>query len=315
MDITQIWTSIIIPLVIGPIFLFGKAVYDRYSLKKETRDKNIYNDKITKIDNKLRLFFYPLYLKLLCIYQLNYNIPEHADCNSELVSDSSGSEFEFEFETDENKSKYRKKRRCLGVVFNSKYETCNRLIPKNGNELCKSCKNILAKNKDNCEIAGSRLVPANQHQHQNQHQNHTLDNLRLNEVHINVPIMKNVGNDNDITGLGIGNVADLEFISSDIDGDTVEILTTNLSKYFDEAVGIIENNISVASPSNKFGRELVYFLKYTKIREIIHEGSVNQKYKVEQFGTRNNLNRLLSHIEFFVFNLQDEYNYLIEHGP
>jgi hypothetical protein len=56
-------------------------------------------------------------------------------------------------------------------------------------------------------------------------------------------------------------------------------------------------------------------LKYTKIREIIHEGSVNQKYKVEQFGTRNNLNRLLSHIEFFVFNLQDEYNYLIEHGP
>ena len=296
MDSSEIWTSIVLPIIIGPIFLFAKSIYDRYSLRKLTRDKNIYDDNIQKIDKKLKLFFYPVYLKLLCIYQLNYNIP-YKDDKVDPISDSSGSEFEDEINEDYSK-KYNKKRRCLGVFLNEEYQKCNRTIPKNSNGLCKRCKNILLQNKDNCEIASKKLRPSNNY-----------------GVHISIPIMKNIGDEDDITGLGIGNVADLEFIQSDIDSDTVEILVKNLNNYYLEVVKLIEENISVASPSNKFGRELVYFLKYSKIREIVNEGSMNQKYSVEQFGTKNNLNKLLAHIEFFVFELQDQYNLLMEKGP
>jgi hypothetical protein len=302
MDSNEIWTTIILPIIIGPIFLFAKSIYDRYSLRKLTRDKNVYNDNIEKIDKKLKLFFYPVYLKLLCIYQLNYNIPEEDNACFPL-SDSSGSEFEDEENINEASKKYNKKRRCLGVFLEDEYKKCNRTIPKNGNGLCKRCKNILSNNKDNCEIASKRLRPSN---------TNTKNSF---DVHISIPILKNLGDEDDITGLGIGNVADLEFIHSDIDSDTVQVLVNNLNKYYIDVVEIIENNIAVASPSNKFGRELVYFLKYSKIREIVNEGSPNQKYSVKQFGTKNNLNKLLSHIEFFVFELQDQYNFLMEKGP
>lgn len=305
MDSSEIWTSIIIPIIIGPIFLFAKSIYDRYSLRKLTRDKNIYDDNIEKIDKKLKLFFYPVYLKLLCIYQLNYNIPEGED-SCDPVSDSSGSEFEEESNINESSKKYNKKRRCLGVFLNDEYKKCNRTIPKNSNGLCKRCKNILSNNKETCEIASKKLRPSEGGTHLVR---------QSGDVHINIPIMKNIGDEDDITGLGIGNVADLDFIHSDIDSDTVDILVNNLNKYYLDVVELIESNISIASPSNKFGRELVYFLKYAKIREIVNEGSTKQKYRVEQFGTKNNLNKLLSHIEFFVFELQDQYNILMEKGP
>lgn len=308
MDSSEIWTSIVIPIIIGPIFLFAKSIYDRYSLRKLTRDKNLYDDNIEKIDKKLKFFFYPVYLKLLCIYQLNYNIPEDQERCSQL-SDSSGSDFEEE-ENNIRSKKYNKKRRCLGVFLEDEYQKCNRIIPKNSIGLCKRCKNILNCNKDKCEIASKRLRPSSANV-----ANGANGARGQSDVHISIPIMKNIGNEDDLTGLGIGNVAELEFIESDIDSETVEILVKNLNIYYTDVVKLIETNISIASPSNKFGRELVYFLKYAKIREIVNEGSINQKHRVEQFGTKNNLNKLLSHIEYFVFELQDEYNYLMEKGP
>jgi len=130
-----------------------------------------------------------------------------------------------------------------------------------------------------------------------------------------MPIMDVNGDETDITGLGIVHVSDLELLHNDFDLNTINLLIEDLNEYFEESVKIIEENISVASPNNKFGRELVYFLKYAKIRKIVQEGSANQKYKVEQFGTKNNLNKLLSHVEFIVFDLQDKYNDTIKKGP
>lgn len=298
MDIGVIWTSIIIPIIVGPVFIFFKTLYDRYSEKENTKKLNIYNDKITNLDNKLKLFFYPLYIKLLCIYQLNYNIPNNISCDNTIASDSSGSDFDEEYET-QNQT-YRKKRKCLGVILNNEHIKCNKIIPKNGHDLCKTCKNILLENKETCKIVKHKIRPSIP--------NNT-------DVHISIPIMNSEGDEKDITGLGIGTVPDLELLETNIDMDTVNMLIKELNGYFKESVKIIEENISVASPSNKFGRELVYFLKYAKIRKIVQEGSAEQKYKVEQFGTKNNLNKLLSHVEFIVFDLQERYNETIKNGP
>ena len=97
MNISEIWISIIMPLVAVPMSLYLKMVYDNYfKMKNDFRLKR-FNDKLEKIDKILTLFYWPLYLKLLSIYQLNYNIP--IKNNYEYDSSvSSGDELEMDAE-------------------------------------------------------------------------------------------------------------------------------------------------------------------------------------------------------------------------
>ena len=45
-------------------------------------------------------------------------------------------------------------------------------------------------------------------------------------------------------------------------------------------------------------KHIVEFIKFCKIRQIIHEGSVEKKYNIEYFGTKDNTSKLLKLIEF-----------------
>ena len=75
MDIATIWVSIIMPLIAVPASLYLKMLYDNYFKMKNEYRLKVFNDKLQKMDNKLNSFYWPLYLKLLCIYRLNYNKP------------------------------------------------------------------------------------------------------------------------------------------------------------------------------------------------------------------------------------------------
>ena len=75
MEISDIWISIIIPLLIGPLFLYLKSVYDNYAQNRRDHNLLVYNTKTEYLILILNNFYWPLYLKLLCIHQLNYNIP------------------------------------------------------------------------------------------------------------------------------------------------------------------------------------------------------------------------------------------------
>ena len=90
MDTNDIWTNIIIPLLIGPLFLYLKSVYDNYINRKNEHKLLIYNNKYEHLTYVLNNFYWPLYLKLLCITQLTYNIPLKNDY--EYYSDNTDSE-------------------------------------------------------------------------------------------------------------------------------------------------------------------------------------------------------------------------------
>ena len=47
--------------------------------------KNYYNERINIVKSKLSLFYWPIYIKLCCLYHLNYNIIEDNDRDDENI--------------------------------------------------------------------------------------------------------------------------------------------------------------------------------------------------------------------------------------
>ena len=88
-----------------------------------------------------------------------------------------------------------------------------------------------------------------------------------------------------------------------------------LNQLYQECVDLIENNICDVGIHEKFNRQVIKFIKYCKIRKIINDGSLVQKYNINYFNVTNNTNKLLSVVELLVFKKQNDYNKLLKEGP
>tara|TARA_B110001450_G_scaffold195651_1_gene184072 strand:- start:525 stop:1217 length:693 start_codon:yes stop_codon:yes gene_type:complete len=229
MDSKDIWVNIILPILIGPFFIYLKTLYDNHIKNKREHMILVYNTKYDRLLKMLNNFYWPLYLKLLCIYQLNYTIP-----------------------------------------LKNEYE----YISDNSDDSYKSKNNLYSSNDSNDS-----------------------DDSNNTDVHINI-INKN-NSINDII----------------IDTFTIELMEKNLNKLFEDAMDIIESNIYLSHNTDKLNKHLINFIKYCKIRCIIHEGSTKKKYNAEYLGVINNTNKLLDIIERNVVKYQKELNFLIETGP
>ena len=211
MEISEIWATIIIPLLIGPIFIYLKSIYDNHVQNRREHNLLLYNTKTEYLTKILNNFYWPFYLKLLCLDQLNYNIP--IKNQYEYISDD--------------------------------------------------------------EDEDDRLS----------------DNITIN-------------------------ITDHDKRKSIIlDTETIHLMETNINDLFKETITIIENNIYNIRLSKSLNKNIVEFIKFCKIRQIIHEGSINKKYNIEYFGTKDNTPKLLKLIEFELNKYQVEYNNLLENGP
>lgn len=83
MDSQIVWLNIIVPLIIGPIFIFLKTIYDNFKKNKTSHQLMVYKEKISNLDNLLNNFYWKLYVKLLCISKLNYSLPLQNEYNYE----------------------------------------------------------------------------------------------------------------------------------------------------------------------------------------------------------------------------------------
>lgn len=272
MTISEIWVNIIIPLIIGPICVFFKVLYDNYTEKQYNNKLKVYDNKYTKIKEILTKFYWPLYIKLLCIYQFNYSIPIKNEF--EYISDSSD-----DYEYDEE------------INLNNKCNKCNNIIPSNC-KICVKCKwnsfrDIVKNNENNNNI--TNII--------------NKSDYNLENITINIPI-NDTDNDNYLRHKNII-----------LDKDTIQLMEIQLNSLFKDALLIIENNMYLAGVSKKLNKNLLHFIKYCKIREIINEGSINTKYNINYFGIKNNITTLLSLLENKLFYYQNIYNSLIENGP
>ena len=132
---SDIWVSVIVPIFIGPLFIFLKTLYDNNKASKHMKLKLIFDDKLEKIKSQLSNFYWPIYIRLIIIYQLDYNIPEEISCNK---SDSDSSSCYSDCSTDDIKTNI-----CRGYYLqeNNSYYKCNNKIPINSvADICKTCR-------------------------------------------------------------------------------------------------------------------------------------------------------------------------------
>jgi len=209
MEITDIWIGIIIPILIGPLFLYVKTLYDNYVKNRNDHRLLVYNNKYDKLTNILNNFYWPLYIKLLCISQLSYYIPlkNEYEYNSDSSNDS--------------------------------------------------------KNSD----------------------------IRINIL-----------NNNSISDI----ILDMK---------TLNLMENNINNLYSDALKIIENNIYLINNSNILIMNLINFIKYCKIRPIIHDGSIEKKYNIEYLGIKNNIEKMIELIKEETFETQNKFNYLMSKGP
>lgn len=308
---SDIWVSVIVPIFIGPIFLFLKTLYDNFKASKQNKLKIIFDDKLDKIRHQLSDFYWPIYIRLIIIYQLDYNIPDEK-CHK---SDSDSSSYYSDNSSDEIETNI-----CRGYYTenNGYYHKCTNKIPINSvADICKSCrwkscmkkvtlkieesKKKCTKNKSESEYISIR-VPR------------SISNSSINEVsndtnnNVDVELM-NEKLDNELKKM--------DFLEVSIDKHTIKILSDKIMNNYDKIEEIINNNISIASPSEKLKERLVKLLKYIKIQQIIKETNEidGNNYNCTHFGIKKNIDKVLKTIEKKVYYLTDEYRKLIKEGP
>ena len=224
METSDIWTNIIIPLLIGPLFLYLKSVYDNYIIRQNEYKLMVYNNKYEHLTYVLNNFYWPLYLKLLCITQLTYTIPLKND---------------YEYYSDDG-----------------------------------SNSNVDDSNSDDVDDSNSY-------------------DINTNSLVINIKSNKNIV----------------------LNTETIKLMELNMNTLFDETLEIIEKHVYKARLSKILNKNIVQFIKYCKIRQIIQEGSIEKKYNIEYFGIKDNTNKFLNLIEESLNKNQEMYNSLIEKGP
>lgn len=315
MDSNEVWTTILLPLLLGQFFLYLKSLYDNYISHKNEQKKIKFDEELNNLRNILQNLYWPVYIKLLCIYQLNYNIP--IKNSYEYISSESDSDIDI----DQLQVSKIPTKKCNHIYFkNGQRVHCKSRIPMNSNNICKKCR-WRKDDKSNKSINSnkSNISINNQNNESESKSNSSIDScesninhelqMEKNTIEISIPMPVNSDENN------MNILDDFELQTILIDTNTVEKMEQKLNELYDEVLQIFENNMCCIGCCDKINKTILLFIKYCKIRSIINDGSIKQKYNPNYFGVTNNTNKLLSIIEKKAIQYHKEFNHLLEKGP
>ena len=232
----NVWTDVAIPLIISPILLIIKVIYDKIEDKKNQTIILKNKNRLEKVSQKLKHFYWPLYIRLL----KDYDIWSHFTIFHENFYNS------FENDTSDNNSEDFLK--CTYNVANNSdsnnytYKPCN--IPVH----------------INCNANESILCFKHRHILEDKNGNKTnFFSKKTNKMH-----NSDITFSGNFTGADAGDIAGLTdnskfekvTLSDNLFNSVKDILLNNHSEIND----IIMNNISIGEPDSKLGKELVKFI-------------------------------------------------------
>ncbi len=313
----NIWTDIVTPLVISPILLLAKVLWDRYTNKKDKSLLLKNNSKLEKISIKLKDFYWPLYILLLRDYDLwsQFTIfEEHfydfieSDTESD-ISDSENDIIRCSYVGVKIKNGERIEYKCNNPVHrnaNSKGPLyCLRHVNK-----C-SLQNIEITTYNN-ESKKSTLIPINTCEPSDVN----LKNIDLESGENKINLEKKIVDEDyggnfsgnkigEIDGLNNSNTISKIQVDSKMHDNLTRIMLDNHEKIYD----IIIKHISKGEPNGSIGKQLIRYMKFiTVIKSVVNDG---ENVDPTQFNAPYP-KKLLPLIEKKVFKLQKEYNELID---
>lgn len=338
METDTILLSVFMPILLGPIYVFLKELWDRYKNHNLEIKKNYYQEKINIVKGKLSLFYWPIYIKLCCLYHLNYNIIEDDELenqdekveieNIDLSETQSDTPNEEELELRKRiKNKYRqvicgyryKDENDIDIVCQNKvnhHDTykycydCRLRMIQDGIPKRKFKRKKKKKNKEHITINISDDFEWEKTSSES-------DNSTEEEKLAFMKMLENNSSNSslsDITGDGIGVVKDLPKKIIKMDKVLIENLDETILDLYLDIKEIILNNIAIGQPRSKLGRELTKFIRFIEMEKIVFESNRIKKqklFKSKNLGVVNNIKKLLEIMEIDLFVLQREYNRMI----
>ena len=285
MELSEIWISIIIPIVIGPVFVYLKSLRDEIADKRYKSKREKYIEERDYLFTILDKFYWPVYINLLYIEQYSYKLPIKNKFRYESSSDASN------YSEHYDQHHYTEKDDTLYYSLS--------LDPSDTQE------DTNANQEDNSIPTNS--IPTNSMNTSNS------INITINEFDVDteynnmnrspITIVSDSSSDNYEISIPVSSNKDIlkrkvfsKIINKKIilDKSTLTLFESILKTKYTEIVAIIETNISKVCIHENLNIEIIKFIKYAKIRDIIHEGSPIQEYNIEYFGVENNVNLLIN---------------------
>ena len=272
----NIWTDIVIPIIISPILLIGKIIYDKWNNRKKEALLMKNQLRLDKISNKLEKFYWPLYIRLLKDFDLWSRFTIFDNDFYDFIESDTESDIECEVNIIKCNYTYSKKiKNQLGIDENIIFK-CNNPIHLNASSFY-CLKHSKYSNIQNIEISSY--------------------NNEMGKTIEKIPV--NLNNDEHLE----------DNISIKLDDDMYNSLTDNLLDNYNSINNIIIKNIHICEPNSQIGKQLMRFLKFTAVMNALikTKHTVNPKKYNSPYPKK-----LLPIIEREVFKLQKEYNTLVD---
>ena len=293
-ETATILIGVVVPLIVGPISVFLKSLWDRYNKKEELKKKNIYDEKKLDLSQKINNFYWPVYLKLKTLDRINYKSCEYKNC--EQTSDSEYNIGLVDFITTQsdasndginniNRKKKKRKKKCSvkgcsNINQNSDLsDKCNKCQYNFNNEYF-SDKEIKS---DDSTIKINISSPKYEWDNYDV-KPRKLNSLRNIEVHNDSELSTNDEYD-----------TDNEILLINVDKCFLKNLDNKILDLCLDVKLLIEKNISIVQPSKNLIKEIVKFTRYTEILSIINKTQNYKKnnYNIEKLGVVNNTEKFL----------------------
>jgi hypothetical protein len=292
MEISDIWIGIIVPIIVGPICAYLMTIRNDYIEQKYRRRREKYEENRDSIYNALKNFYWPVYLNLIYIEQYSYQLPIKNKFRYESGSSLDTSDKSNDYFEDENND---------NTASTNKIDESVNFIPRVTELDLDKIENISEKNNTDIEIRTDSSsdnyeisidMPSNKDD-ENIKMTISEDkkNKRKNSKHFNEEKSRRK--------------------TIILDKNTLNTFKDNLNQKYCELVSIIEENMVLICIHQNLNMELIKFMKYAKVREIIQEGSPDREYNIEYFGVENNLRDLIHIIKQILDELNTNYTKLI----
>lgn len=322
------------PILLGPLYVLLKELWDRYKSHNTEIKKNYYNERMNIVKNKLSLFYWPIYIKLCCLYHLNYNIIEDNERDDDNIEVENVDLSETQSDTpneEEMELRKRIKKKYKKVICGYRY--------KDGNNIDIICQNLVNHHDTykycyNCRLRmienGTPKRKLRRRKKNNEHITINIsddfewekstsesDNSTEEEKAAILKLIENNSDSSvsDITGDGLGVVKDLPKRVIQMDKILIDNLDDTIIELYLDIKDIILENIAIGQPRSKLGRELTKFIRFIEMERVVYNSNKkkqDKKFKSINLGVVNNIKKLLEIMEIDLFVLQKEYNKMIK---
>jgi len=336
MDTGTLWNNIILPILIGPVCLIIKELYDRWDFKKKESVILSNKLKLEKINNKLQLFYWPLYILLLKDFDLWSKIVFKENDEVNITHTDSDTGVEDDGETYHYCNYVKKIKDRVVPCRNPVAINCiDRFGPYCIKHQCFKYKKILKVYKmcyDNGtlfkektdEILDTRFIDIEKGEIKQrevadkfQHMIHKKMDSEKNDFESDTSsssmrsIIDHEEIGGNITGNAVGDISGLNSYNShhmDLNSSMMREIIKNIRENQTKITDIIINNMSIAEPTTHIGKQLMKYIKFVNI----FQSEVNGDFiDPSKFGAPYP-KKLLPMVEIGLFKLQKKYNKVVE---